>query len=88
LRVTAPASVRRRSGLAVRLTLARPATVRLTLCRLRGRRCRPTPVRRSIQAKAGTSRVVLPTRRLRAGRYRLTVTVAGSAPIVRAVRVR
>jgi hypothetical protein len=87
-RVTVAASARRRSGLAVGLTLARPATVRLTLCRARGRRCRPNPVRRSIQAKAGTSRVVLPTRRLRAGRYRLTVAVAGSAPIVRAVRLR
>ncbi|HEX8121850.1 MAG TPA: hypothetical protein VF549_11355 [Solirubrobacteraceae bacterium] len=86
--VSAPRSVRRRAGLVVRVRLTRPARVTVSLCRVVSGRCVGRHARRSVSGKAGTTRIALPTRRLRRGAYRLTVSVAGAATARRGVRLR
>lgn len=80
---------RRRTGLPVRLQLARPKRVTFRLCRLTSAGvCGATVVRKRTHARAGAVRVVLPLHRVAAGPHRLTVSLTGAATVVRTVQVR
>jgi hypothetical protein len=87
-RLTIPNQATRRSGVAVKVLLARAARVTVTVCMRPRAACRGRAVKRSVAARAGTTRIPVPLRRLRAGRYTVVVTVAGAAPVLRPLTVR
>ncbi|HEX8105147.1 MAG TPA: hypothetical protein VF533_21185 [Solirubrobacteraceae bacterium] len=87
-RVKVPSRVRRGSPLRVAVTLRAPATVTASLCRARGRRCAGRRRSRTANAKAGTTRIALPTKRLRRGKYLVSVSVPGAPRATRTVRIR
>ncbi len=87
-RLTIPKHATRRSGVTVKVLLARPARVAVTVCRRARAACRGRAVTRTVAARAGTTRIAVSLKRLRAGRYTVVVSVAGAEPVSRALTVR
>jgi hypothetical protein len=78
----------RRQGLRVRLSLRRPARVRIVVCRYVRARCVGTVARTVVKARAGSTTATVTLRRLPVGRYTVRITPAGGPTITRPLRVR
>jgi hypothetical protein len=78
----------RGQGLRVRLSLRRPARVRIVVCRYVRARCVGTVARTVVKARAGSTTATVTLRRLPVGRYTVRITPAGGPTITRPLRVR
>jgi hypothetical protein len=82
-----PDRARRSAGLTVRVTLSGAAPVTVTVCGLKHGRCTGRSAHRTVQSKGVATRIVVPVRKLKRGRYSVLVSAPGVAPIVKPVRL-
>jgi hypothetical protein len=87
-KLSVPASAKRRGGVALTVALSAPGRVTVTVCRRSHDRCHGTAARRAVDARAGTTKIVVAVKRLRRGRYAVVVQPPTGPAVVRAIRLR